>query len=521
MSLVNSDVDLSALARPETSSGRTGVEPPKRGWLRIVLPLAILGVFGAILWSTARDFFADRPIVSVVRPERVEGDADSARAAIPRVAVQAAGWVEPDPFPIYAAALAGGVVSEVLVQESDSVAAGEPLARLVVDDARLARDRAAADVTRQEASFAAAEARATIAAERFEAALAVTEARDRARARVAGKEAEARHRAAAVRGGEADVALAESEIVVQKELDEAGASGARQVEIAEAALESARAKLEVLRSDAALASSDLEEERAALARAERDVELRFEDRLERDVSAADAKRAAGELAAARAALAEAELRLERMSVVAPQGAVVLERLVAPGQELGAGAPVASLYDPHSLRVRVDVQQSDVEKLTTGMAAEVLSEARPGRPYAGEVIRIVQRADIQKVTLEAQVRVLATDGLLRPDMLCQVKFLGGTGPAGGDGDQASASGDASSGSRGELLRIPEGLVDEGDVWVFDPVEGAASQRSVEVVGTRDGYAIVAAGLNLTDKLIDPSGTDLEPGMRVEVRKRHTQ
>ena len=345
MSLVNSDVDLAALARPESTSGRTDVEPPKRGWLRIVLPLVILGTFGVILWSTARDYFAARPVVSVVRPERVEGDAGSVRSALPRVVVQAAGWVEPDPFPIYAAALANGVVSEVLVQESDAVAAGEPLAKLVVDDARLARDRAAAEVTRREAARAAAAARARIAAERFDEAVEVTEARDRALARVAGKEAEAEHRAAAVEGGEAEVELAESEIVVQRELDEAGAAGARQVEIAEAALKSARAKLEVLRADAALAASDLAEERVGLARAERDVELRFSDRLERDVSAAEAERAEGELASARAALAEAELRLERMTVVAPAEGVVLERLVAPGQDLEPGAAVASLYDP--------------------------------------------------------------------------------------------------------------------------------------------------------------------------------
>ena len=152
-----------------------------------------------------------------------------------------------------------------------------------------------------------------------------------------------------------------------------------------------------------------------------------------------------------------------------------------------------------------------------MAAEVSSEARPGRPYAGEVIRIVQRADIQKVTLEAQVRVLETDGLLRPDMLCQVKFIGRSESLGGDGTVAGGS----SESRGERLRIPEKLVVDGSVWVFDPVEESADRRPVEVAGTLEGHAIVTAGINLTDKLIDPGGARLEPGMRVEIRKRGTQ
>lgn len=503
MSLVNSDVDLSALARAETS-----VPPPRRSWIRVLLPLVILAAFGAILWSTARDLFVTRPVVELVRPTRLLGERASAARA-PRVAVQAAGWVEPDPFPIYASALAGGVVSEVLVQESDEVTAGAPLARMVPEDAELARDAARAEVDRLRAALEGARARAIIAAERFDAALEVTEANDRATAVLAAREAAAEHRRAAVSKGEAEVSLAESEIVVQRELAAAGASGVRQVEIAEANLVSARATLRSLRAEADLAEADRAAAEAAATRAAEDLELRFADRLERDVSAAEADRVAGELGAAETALAEAELRLARMAVVAPTDGVVLERLAAPGEELKPGAPVASLYDPARLRVRVDVPQSDVESLTVGMAAEVQSESRPGRPYPGEVIRIVQRADIQKVTLEAQVRIADADGLLRPDMLTQVRFLSPE-------PETAAPGEADGGAA--ALGVPEELIRDGGVWVYDPVDGVARRRAVEVVGAAvDGVVAIAPGaLNLTDKLIDPMGQRLEDGARVDAR-----
>ncbi len=60
---------------------------------------------------------------------------------------QAAGWIEPRPTPIRVAALAPGVVERLLVVEDQQVKAGEPVAELVKQDAQLAYDRAAANLS--------------------------------------------------------------------------------------------------------------------------------------------------------------------------------------------------------------------------------------------------------------------------------------------------------------------------------------------------------------------------------------
>jgi multidrug efflux pump subunit AcrA (membrane-fusion protein) len=504
---VRRDADLGALARAEEV-----VEPPKRGWLRVVLPLAIVAAFLWVLRGSLVELLRPRVEVTLVRPTPIEGVSDAGtgtdRAAgePAALAVQAAGWIEPDPFPTFVSALSGGVVAEVLVQESDAVEAGATVARLVPEDAFLARDIARAAVVRAEASVQLAEVRAGIARERFDAALEVTEAAARARARGIGRAADAEQRAATLREGEALVALAESELVVQQELAAAGASGARQVEIAAADLEAARARLAGLRAELALASAMAEEAVAERARAERELELRFTDRLERDSTGAELALARAELAAARADLAEATLRVERTTVVAPAGGVVLERLAADGDALEPGAPVCTLYDPTRLRVRVDVPQGDVEKLFVGQAAEVLSESRGGRPYRGEVLRIVQRADIQKVTLEAQVRVFDADGLLRPDMLTQVRFLS----ARADGAPVSREGSTGDAPRAlgaaQRIAIPANVLDGDTLWVYDPVANVAYERTIERGAPlerngAEGLVEVRAGLLLTDKVVD--------------------
>lgn len=541
MSADHKGIDLAALARPAET-----IAPPRRGWLRIVLPVAIVAAFLFLLRGSLVEWLRPRLAVTVVRPTRIEGapvpasganvdDVTSAggtandvqvRQFAPQLAVQAAGWVEADPFPSHVPALAGGVIAELFLQESDHVDAGAVVATMVADDARLEHERAAAVVERARAALATARVRATIARERFDAALEVDEALRKATALRQGREAEVQLRVAAVIEGEAAIALAESEVIVQRELEEAGASGARQVEIAAATLEIARARLATLRAQATYAEAEVEAAAASEARAAGERELRFTDRLERDVAASEVQRLEADLADADGRLAEAALRLDRMSVVAPRAGVVLERFVAPGEALTVGAAVYSMYDPAALRVRVDVPQGDVEKLFVGQAAEVLAESRGGRPYRGELLRIVQRADIQKVTLEAQVRILDADELLRPDMLAQVRFM--DTPAGGRAGGLAMGARATSGAEqgdgggrnprpvaGPRIAIPSQLATAGHVWVLDATLGVARRRPVELggelvaeSGTARGLVEVLAGLNLTDKVIDRGRLELE-------------
>ncbi|MEM1447515.1 MAG: efflux RND transporter periplasmic adaptor subunit [Planctomycetota bacterium] len=507
MTDVRPDLDLASLARE-----RSELEPPRRSWLRIALPVGILAVFGAVLVSSVGDLFERGVEVSVVTP-RPAPDGAATAAPRDRVLVQAAGWIEPDPFLVHVTALAGGIVEEVLVQESDVVEADQVVARLVDDEARLAVARITAELAQSQAQLVDAKARCQIARERFDAALEVKETEAIARADAEGKAAEAVHRHAEIDGAEAEVRLAADEVTVQKELAAEGAAGTRKVEIAEAALATAEAKLAGVRADALRADAEAAAALAHHERAREELRLRFDDRLERDraEAAVDAADAAVQLVEAR--LAEAQLELDRMVVRTPVGGVVLERLTVPGMVLGLlkeGHEVCSLYDPGSLRVRVDVPQDDVDRLFVGQRAEIVTNARSDRPYAGEVIRLVQLADIQKVTLEAQVRITDGDALLRPDMLAQVRFFG----SGAASDTGSES--APSGGRGRVFLIPNRLVEDGAVWVLDPTTNVAQRREIELGAERGGDVEVLAHLDATTKVLDPGSSALEEGARVRIR-----
>ncbi|MEE2940196.1 MAG: efflux RND transporter periplasmic adaptor subunit, partial [Planctomycetota bacterium] len=298
--------------------------------------------------------------------------------------------------------------------------------------------------------------------------------------------------------------LAQDELEVQRELERTGANGVRQVELAEGALEEARARLAGLRAEAAVADARVLETGAKRARAERDFELRLDDRLGLSVAEAKVSHTTAESSHARAKLEDAELRLARMEVRAPVDGVVLERLTLPGMVLSvslAGHEVCSLYDPEQLRVRVDVPQPEVGRIFVGQRAEVECEARRRRPYAGEVIRVVQRANLSKVTLEVHVRILDPDELARPEMLAQVRFFGSEGSAG--------AAEASNAAETSTVMILASLVEAGAVWVVGP--GArAERRAVELGATHGELVEVLAGLNLTDKLVDSGRAALSEG-----------
>lgn len=497
MSQVRPDIDLAALARSEPP-----LAPPRRSLLRVLVPLAILLAFAAILLSTLGDLWKGSVEVTTVRPRVVDA---SSSAAAGVALFQAAGWIEPDPFATAVTALAPGVVREVLVQESQKVATGDVVARLVERDAQLALASADATLAESRAELARAEAEAKAARATWETALAVTQALAVAEADARARAAEFEHRQQAAVAGEARVQVASEELELQRELAKAGAAGPRQVQLAEARIAEASAELAVMRADAMLSKSEAEKARANLVRATRDVELRIEDRKMLETAEAMLALAQSRVTAATVARDESALRLERMEVRSPADGIVLERRVAPGSAVGdADATLCTLYDPRSIRVRVDIPQGEVGKVGVGMQAEVLAESRPGRPYRGEVIRLVHKADIQKVTLQVHVRIVDGDELVRPEMLVQARFL------------ASGSAAGSSGTTSSIVLVPARLlVDANRLWVIDGATRSAILREVEL-GSRQGDEVeVRRGINASDKLIDRGREQLAQGTPVRV------
>jgi HlyD family secretion protein len=509
MNMPSESIDLSALARPAVSPAA----PPRRRRIGPWIVLLLLLAFGALIaWSLA-DTLRGEVEVSVVRP-RLASSADATSSAPARAPLlQAAGWVEPDPFPTQVSARVSGVLAQVLVRESERVEADQLIATLVDDLFQIDCDQAEATLVTARAELAEARAEQGAASANWTHALAVKEAVAKATAEERARRAEKEMRAAAVEEARAGERIARSELELQRDLTAAASTGARQLELAVARVDQAVAAVALMQAEAALADARHAGSVAELERAEAESRLRIEDQARRDTSLARVSAAEGRVAEVEQMCARAKLRLAWTEIRAPTAGVVLERLVMPGTPLDAGeagVPVVTLFDPTRLRVRVDVAQGEVGKLVVGQRVELASEARAGRPYRGELLRVVQKADIQKTTLQAHVRVLDPDELLRPEMLCQARFFalaapGGPADAGSPADSALAP-----------LEIPRRLLDEqGRVWVVAG-DGTAARRKLDASGDGE-WVRVTSGLNRSDKLVDEGRAALTEGARLRVTK----
>jgi len=107
--------DLAVLSRSQPRGSE--IPPPGTRWkTRVAVPLALLTLFAGLLAYTGRDLIWPAREVRIV-PVVVKRAAETSGGTI----FQAAGWVEPDPFPIYVTALSSGVVDKVHVLEGQHV----------------------------------------------------------------------------------------------------------------------------------------------------------------------------------------------------------------------------------------------------------------------------------------------------------------------------------------------------------------------------------------------------------------
>jgi len=166
------------------------------------------------------------------------------------------------------------------------------------------------------------------------------------------------------------------------------------VQAAGAVLENARKEAERRRklADRDMISRDEAEryERVyQVARAEYDRASEEFSLVDADAREEDRQRAEAAVSAAQAQLAEARAYLEKTYVRAPIDGVILRKYRRVGESVSTqfDSPILTLADNSVLRVRLDVDETDVAGLGVGQPAFVTAEAYGSRKFTGHVIRV--------------------------------------------------------------------------------------------------------------------------------------
>lgn len=96
--------------------------------------------------------------------------------------------------------------------------------------------------------------------------------------------------------------------------------------------------------------------------------------------------------AAEAKVAQAQATVDRLAVRAPNDGEVLQVKVRPGElySFQGSEPLVVMGDTSHLRVRMDVDERDVARVSNGASAYVMADAFGDRRFAGKVVEVGRR-----------------------------------------------------------------------------------------------------------------------------------
>ena len=504
------DVDLRELAI-DRGSESTQLKRKRSLISRYVLPALLLLGFIALTGWAARDYVFPPRSVTVVPVFSTTSEVRQEGAAL----FQAAGWIEPRPTPIRVAALAPGVVEELLVVEDQELRKGDPIAELVKDDAALAHKRALADVALREAQMDEVKADIAAAKTRFEQPVHLEAALGEAEASLAKIETDFQNLPFQLKSSEADFAALNRDY--RGKLSSRGVVAGSSIDIARGKAEAAEAKVKELQNR----KQTLEKERTALSQRrdalKKQLSLLADETKALDTAQARLKQCAARLEQAKVVVAEAQLELDRMTIRAPVDGRVYHLQGHPGSRIGSGmtqmeghdgSTIVTMYQPEMLQVRVDVRFEDLPKVQLRQPVAINNASTSGE-VIGEVLFVSSEADIQKNTLQVKVGITNPPALFRPEMLVDVTFRA-----------PKRVGDSKETETELRMFVPESLVMRGDdgtsVWVADQSTGTATRIAIETGAAGDNGTIeVTSGLTVASRLIVSGRDGIQAGDRIRV------
>jgi len=479
---------------------------------RYIIPGVILFGFASLFAWAAQDTLLPSQTVTITPVIVTRAEVQQEGTPL----FQAAGWVEPRPTAVVVSALAPGVVEELFVVEGQQVERGQPVAKLIDADAKLALQQTEAMLRLCDADVKSAEAALVAARTALEKPNELKAALADAESTLAEIRLTLGNLPYLIEAATNRRQLAASNLDRKRRAGDAVAGRVvREAEAELSAAESLLAELESRGPTLELQASALERKRVALAE-----QLELMSEQKRAVAGAEAALAAAKARRDQAQLSvdSAKLNLDRMTITAPMAGRVLTLDARPGTRLAGMDPVSqqsssvviTMYDPNSLQIRVDVRLEDVPQVQIGQPVAIETAAL-SKPLTGVVSWVTTRADIQKNTLQVKVAIDSPPLVITPEMLGQVTFLA----------PQPATGMADAEEESLRLLIPRSLVVTSDgggssVWLADAEQGVACLQLVQLgkAGTEE-LVEITEGVDPTAKLIVAGRESLTNGTRIRI------
>jgi len=273
------------------------------------------------------------------------------------------------------------------------------------------------------------------------------------------------------------------------------------------------AQIALAQSQKRAAETSLDEVKVRIAEAQKNLDRTISLRTSKLVPQSSLDAAEAELAALKARLSNANsdirvsnqnLALQKQfqndyTIVAPFSGVVISKNAQPGEMISPAATggstrtgICTIVDMDSREIEVDVNESFINKVSSGQDVEATLDAYPDWIIPAKVINIVPTADRQKATVKVRIGFKELDPRILTDMGVRVTFLA---------DEAIRS----SNKEVEVpqIRIPVDAVfsqNGSDSVLIVNSEGILSTRSITIKSKTLNNVIIQSGLSGGERLV---------------------
>lgn len=224
-----------------------------------------------------------------------------------------------------------------------------------------------------------------------------------------------------------------------------------------------------------------------------------------------------------AAVEGAEVQLEYTTVRAPFSGVVIAKAAQTGEivsptSAGGGftrTGIGTIVDMDSLEIEVDVNESYINRVKPGAAAQAVLDAYPDWVIPAHVLAIIPTADRSKATVKVRVEMDRKDARVLPDMGVRVSFLDKPVPSGAAGQRDGGS--QKPDTRHVLVPNSSIVTRDGRSVVFI-IEADHVHAQWVTHRSSEGDVSLVEGVSAGTPIVHTPPPEMEDGARISVKNR---
>jgi HlyD family secretion protein len=268
-----------------------------------------------------------------------------------------------------------------------------------------------------------------------------------------------------------------------------------QVKQAEAAQEVSLATIRQREADLKLAETNVVRSRSLFERQLLPKQTLDDNEARYQAAVAQLDLARAQTTQSKARLEELRINLANTVITSPVNGFVARRAVDPGAFVSQNAPVADVVDITLVRLVANVVEKDLKQLESGNSANVQVDAFPGETFAGRIARVSPVLDPATRTAPIEIEIPNPTFRLKPGMYARVGITTHT-------------------KKNALVLPANAVIDLGGRrGVFQLQNNVAVFRTVQV-GTEKGDVVeILAGVKEGEEVISTGAGALRDGDRV--------